>query len=132
MAYLGEKIEQLEEALLSWKKAHDEPLSDISRDATIHRFEFSFELFWKTVKIYLKEIEGVECASPKSCFREARNILDLDEEKIEICISMAEDRNLSVHTYSEKMAMDLYEKFPRYLETASKILEKIKEKSGKK
>jgi nucleotidyltransferase substrate binding protein (TIGR01987 family) len=131
MAYLVEKIEQLESALSSWKKALDEPLGDISRDAAIKRYEFSFELFWKTMKVYLKEIEGVECASPKSCFREARNILDLTEKEIETCISMAEDRNLSTHTYSEKMAMDLYEKFPAYLETADRILGKIKEKSGR-
>lgn len=126
---MSEKIEQLEKAFVSWKESLDAPRSDLSRDAAIQRYEFSFELFWKTVKIYLKEIEGVECVSPKSCFREVRNVLDLSEEEIETCISMAEDRNLSVHTYSEKMAMELFEKFPGYLETAEKILGKIKERA---
>ncbi|HAI73832.1 MAG TPA: nucleotidyltransferase [Candidatus Moranbacteria bacterium] len=128
MAYLEEKIEQLEQALIAWKKAQDAPQNDLNRDAAIQRYEFSFELFWKTVKIYLKEIEGIECASPKSCFREVRNILDLSEKEIEVCLGMAEDRNLSVHTYSEKMAIKLYEKFPKYLKTAEKILGEIKSK----
>ena len=128
MAYLGEKIEQLEQALVSWKKAIDAPLNDLSRDAAIQRYEFSFELFWKVVKIYLKEIESIECASPKSCFREVRNLLQLSEEEIEVCLSMTDDRNLSVHTYSEKMAMELYTKFPRYLLVAKKILMEIEKK----
>jgi len=131
MAYLEEKKEQLEKALASWKEALDAPLTDIARDAAIQRYEFSFELLWKVVKIFLKEIEAVECSSPKSCFREARNIIGISEKEIEICLAMAEDRNLSVHTYSEKMAMELYNKFPGYLETSLKVLEKIKEKSEK-
>jgi nucleotidyltransferase substrate binding protein (TIGR01987 family) len=128
MAYLGEKTEQLEQALISWKKAQDMPFSDISRDAAIQRYEFSFELLWKVVKVFLKEIESIECASPKACFREVRNILNLSEEEIEICLSMTDDRNLSVHTYSEKMANELYAKFPRYLEVARKVLREVKKK----
>ncbi|MFA5961235.1 MAG: HI0074 family nucleotidyltransferase substrate-binding subunit [Parcubacteria group bacterium] len=128
MAYLGEKIGQLEQALTAWKKALDAPFNDLNRDATIQRYEFSFELFWKVVKIYLKELESIECASPKACFREVRNILELSEEEIETCLSMTDDRNLSVHTYSEKMANDLYAKFPKYLEVARKVLREIKKK----
>jgi len=128
MAYLKEKIEQLEQALISWKKAQDAPYNDLNRDAAIQRYEFSFELFWKVVKIYLKEIESIECASPKSCFREVRNILELSEEEIETCLSMTDDRNLSVHTYSEKMANELYIKFPKYLKVARKIMKEIKKR----
>ncbi|MEI7426213.1 MAG: HI0074 family nucleotidyltransferase substrate-binding subunit [Candidatus Moraniibacteriota bacterium] len=128
MAYLKEKIEQLEQALISWKKAQDAPYNDLNRDAAIQRYEFSFELFWKVVKIYLKEIESIECASPKSCFREVRNILELSEDEIETCLSMTDDRNLSVHTYSEKMANELYIKFPKYLKVARKIMKEIKKR----
>lgn len=128
MAYLGEKVEQLEQALVAWKKAVDAPFDDLSRDAAIQRYEFSFELLWKVVKIYLKEIESIECASPKACFREVRNILDLREEEIETCLSMTDDRNLSVHTYSEKMANELYAKFPKYLKVARKVLREIKKR----
>jgi predicted transcriptional regulator len=37
-------LERLGEAL-------HEPKTDIVRDAAIQRFEFSFELFWKTLKV---------------------------------------------------------------------------------
>jgi nucleotidyltransferase substrate binding protein (TIGR01987 family) len=129
MDYLEEKSAQLEQALKKWKQVLDMPFSDVSRDASIQRYEFSFELLWKVVKKYLKEIEGFECNSPKSCFREIRMTLELSDSDIETCISMTEDRNLSVHTYSEEMANDLYVKLPEYARVAELILKKIKEKA---
>ncbi len=129
MDYLEEKHAQLEQALKKWKEVLDMPFSDVSRDASIQRYEFSFELLWKVVKKYLKEIEGFECNSPKSCFREIRMTLELSDADIETCISMTEDRNLSVHTYSEEMANDLYAKLPEYARVSKLIAMKIKEKA---
>lgn len=54
-------IKRLEEALAL-------PPTAIHKDATIQRFEFCFELGWKTMKLFLAE-HGVACASPKDCFR---------------------------------------------------------------
>ncbi|MFZ2226214.1 MAG: HI0074 family nucleotidyltransferase substrate-binding subunit [Candidatus Moraniibacteriota bacterium] len=130
MDYLKEKFSDLEQALIAWKKALDAPFSDLNRDATIQRYEFSLELLWKTVKMYLKEYEGIECNSPKACFREIRVILDLSEENIEQCMAMTDDRNLSVHTYSEKMANELYARLVQYWQIADLIAGKIKEKAN--
>jgi len=47
-----------------------QPFSIIVRDATIQRFEYTFEALWKFLKEYLKEREGIVSNSPKSCFRE--------------------------------------------------------------
>jgi len=130
MDYLEEKFTDLKQALLAWKKALEAEFSDLNRDASIQRYEFSFELLWKVAKIYLKEIEGVECNSPKSCFREIRATLELSESDIEICMLMVDDRNLSVHTYSEKMANELYSRLADYLKVSRLIAKKIKEKSN--
>ncbi|MEI7891421.1 MAG: HI0074 family nucleotidyltransferase substrate-binding subunit [bacterium] len=129
MDYLEEKHAQLEQALKKWKEVLDMPFSDVSRDASIQRYEFSFELLWKVMKKYLNEIEGFECNSPKSCFREIRMPLELSDADIETCISMTEDRNLSVHTYSEEMANNLYAKLPEYSRISKLIAKKIKEKA---
>ena len=125
MAYLKEKIEQLEQASIKWKKSLDVEFTDLNRDAAIQRFEFTFELLWKVIKVYLNEIEKIECHSPKSCFREIKNILKLNEEEIETCLQMANDRNLSAHTYSEEMANDLYKRLTKYWDLTQKICEKI-------
>lgn len=130
MDYLDEKYAQLLQAMQAWQRALEAPFSDISRDASIQRYEFSFELLWKVIKKYLKEIEGFERNSPKACFREIRMTLEISEEDIEICMGMIEDRNLSVHTYSEEMAMVLYNKLPEYLRVSNVIAEKIKVKAG--
>lgn len=125
MAYLNEKIEQLGQAIHQWKEALDAEFSDINRDTSIQRFEFTFELLWKTVKVFLKEKEGIDCDSPKSCFRAAKNIFKLPEQEIEICLDMTDERNLSVHTYSEKMANALYKKLRNYWKISSNIYSQI-------
>ncbi|MBU0981682.1 nucleotidyltransferase substrate binding protein [Patescibacteria group bacterium] len=125
MAYLNEKLKQLEEALKTWEEILTEPYSEIVRDATIQRFEYCFELLWKTVKLYLLEKESIECHSPKSCFREARLPLKIDPKVIEDCLQMSIDRNLSVHTYSKKMADDLYEKVKAHYKSAKTVFDKL-------
>lgn len=125
MAYLEEKIKLLKKALKSWEEVLNEPYSDIVRDAAIQRYEFSFELLWKTIKLHLSENEGITCNSPKSCFRELGRNIKLNEKEIETCLQMTNDRNLSVHTYSEKMAKILYKRTFKYLEISKKIFEQI-------
>lgn len=126
MAYLNEKLEQLGQAINKWKEALDVKFSELNRDAAIQRFEFTFELFWKTVKIYLKETEKIDCVSPRSCFREMRRIFGLKIDEVETCLKMADDRNFSVHTYSEKMANALYRKLKRYWKITNKIYNKMR------
>jgi nucleotidyltransferase substrate binding protein (TIGR01987 family) len=130
MDYLEEKFPVLKKALKALSESLEAPKSMMSRDAALKRFEFTFELFWKTIKAYLKEIEKIDCFSPASCMREMRRPFNVEDSVIEICLSMGEDRNLSVHTYSEEMANELYEKLPAYLETMKIIADKIKKKAG--
>ena len=82
MDYLNEKLNQMEQAIVKWKESLDAKFSDLNRDAAIQRFEFTFELFWKSVKIYLKEKEKIECVSPRSCFREIKKIFNLTNAEI--------------------------------------------------
>jgi nucleotidyltransferase substrate binding protein (TIGR01987 family) len=67
---LGSALDRFGEAL-----AHPAP-DDIVMDGTIQRFEFTFELFWKTLRRFLQQ-EGVDTASPKSTLRQAYRLADL-------------------------------------------------------
>ncbi len=125
MAYLKEKLDLFEKALKSWEKFLKEPYSEIVRDAAIQRYEFNYELLWKCVKIFLKENEGVDCGSPKSCFRALKGVIRLSEEEVLLCLRMVDDRNLSVHTYSESLAKALYQRTKKYFEIAKKIFGEI-------
>lgn len=82
--------------------------SEIIRDATIQRFEFSFEAVWKALKLYL-EHQGHECGGPRPTLRKAfaEGIIP-SEEEAEAWFQMLEDRNLTSHAYDEALATRIY------------------------
>ena len=106
-------IENLGKALVQFSKALAEPESAIVRDASIQRFEFTYELLWKTVKSFLEDFHGVRAVSPWQVFKEAFAIDIIDNE--DIFLEMLESRNALAHTYNEAQARDIYEKCPQYL-----------------
>ncbi|MGC8815042.1 MAG: HI0074 family nucleotidyltransferase substrate-binding subunit [bacterium] len=126
MEKLKKKIETSQKALKTFKNILKEPYSEITRDASIQRFEYYFEIIWKTVKLYLEYQEGIICNSPKSCFRELFSIGLIDENKTIKLLEMTDDRNLTSHTYDEKLAKELYNKLGEYYKLMEEILEKIK------
>ncbi len=107
---LSLKTKEFKKALGSLDEALSLKRTDIVRDSAIKRFEYSFELSWKTAKVFLKEKFGIEIASPKECFREMRkNKLILDEET-EKFLKMTDDRNEIIHTYIKNFSNELYDK----------------------
>jgi len=126
MAYLSQKIKQLEKALKRWQESLEAPYTELNRDAAIQRFEFVFELFWKMVKIYLNEWEKISCYSPKSCFRELGLALGYSEKDVQLFLKMSDDRNLTAYTYSQSTARQIYKRLPRYYGAIRVTLEKIK------
>jgi nucleotidyltransferase substrate binding protein (TIGR01987 family) len=80
--------------------------NDIVYDAAIQRFEFTYELAWKLMKAYLEFSGRVEVNSPRSAFKEAFAAgLIINGET---WIDMIQDRNLTVHTYDEKTAIEIF------------------------
>jgi nucleotidyltransferase substrate binding protein (TIGR01987 family) len=92
------------------------------RDASIQRFEYSFESLWKLLKAYLDQQEGIVCNSPKACFREALRVGLLSTSDVETCLVMTDDRNLTSHTYIEAVAEAIYSKLPAYRDVMERLL----------
>lgn len=86
---------QLEKGI---KKAKDENLTDLEKEGVIQRFEYTFELAWKTLSDKMIE-DGltIERISPKYVFKLAYQSKYIDD--IDTWINMANDRNLMSHTY---------------------------------
>lgn len=126
MEKLNFRIREFERALNSLKEVLKEPYSVIVRDSSIKRFEYTFDLMWKSLKDYLNFSEGILCNSPKKCFREAFNVGIIDEEQTTMLIEMTDDRNLTSHTYIEKIAENIYSKISTYVNLMELILRKIK------
>lgn len=99
-------IERLNEILKEEKNVKN-------RDASIKRFEFTVELAWKCIQKFLRDQEII-CRSPKECLKEAFKFgLIKDDPR---WLQMLEDRNLTVHTYDEETADEVYERLPLYLD----------------
>ncbi|MCK4818835.1 nucleotidyltransferase substrate binding protein [bacterium] len=99
-----------------------------NRDSAIKRFEFTVELAWKCVQKFLREQEIV-CRSPKECFKEAFKFgLVKDDSR---WLEMMEDRNLTVHTYNEATAEEVYDRLSNYLEILELLKEKLNQSKNK-
>ena len=109
---------RMETAALALDRLHEvtskERLSDLERDALIQRFEFCFEILWKCGKDYLIEAEGIEAASPKKVIRCLREVGILEDDESERALAMVDDRNMTVHTYDETLAMKIAERIREY------------------
>jgi nucleotidyltransferase substrate binding protein (TIGR01987 family) len=126
MEKLKRKLDDTEKALNSLEEILKEKFSPIVRDATIQRFEYTFEITWKLLKDFLHFREGIVCNSPKSCFREAFSIGLLNEEETLSSLEMTDDRNLTSHTYDEELADKLYQKINNHYELMKSLFERIK------
>lgn len=101
--------ERLKEAVSELKQEH---ASDVVRDGVIQRFEFTYELAWKTTKEYLQNIGIVDVNSPKMVLKEAYGQQLIINEKI--WLLMLNDRNLTSHIYKEDMAIDIADRIVNY------------------
>jgi nucleotidyltransferase substrate binding protein (TIGR01987 family) len=111
----AERITLAHKAMLAFREvmAIGKPTS-IERDAAIQRFEFTFEAIWKAAKEVLYEHEGIDAGSPKGVIRSCREVGVLKEEQTITALEMVDDRNLTVHTYNEKLAIEIYSRLKSY------------------
>ena len=75
---------------------------DLLRDGIIQRFEFTFEIAWKTLKAIFEDEGLIGLNSPKTVLREAFSAGIISNE--ELWLSMLKDRNSTTYIYSEEMA----------------------------
>lgn len=112
-------------SLMTLEEILREPFSIIVRDATIQRFEYTFEALWKFLKEYLKEREGIISNSPKACFKEIFSSGFLTEEDTVGCLEMTDRRNDTSHTYKEEVAQIIYSKIRGYHALMKNLLEQF-------
>lgn len=111
--------ERLQEAL-------EEKESEIVIDGALHRFEFTFELAWKSLKDYLEYMGLTEkTGSPREIIQQAfkQGIIEDGETWINMMLS----RNMLSHLYDEKASRDIFIKIKdEYIKLFSKLNEKYR------
>lgn len=110
-------LKRLDEGI---KKAKDQ----LDNDGVIQRFEFTFELTWKTLKLYLLN-EGIITNSPKEALKEAFRLGIITDE--ECFLDMLTDRNQTAHIYSEDVSKAIVIRIKKdYLSALKKLFEELK------
>ena len=82
---------------------------DLRRTAVIHAFEYTFEAGWKLLRSKLVEAGEVP-AGPRDSIAKAASIGIIDPAEEEDWLDMLADRNNSVHTYNEELAVEMEER----------------------
>ncbi|MGI6227632.1 MAG: nucleotidyltransferase substrate binding protein [Peptococcales bacterium] len=103
---------------------------DLLRDGLIQRFEFTFELAWKTLKSIFED-EGLSgLNSPKTVLREAFAAQIITDD--ELWLNMLNDRNLTAHIYSEELAIKICSNIKnKYVKELLMLVEKIEKRISK-
>ncbi len=122
---LEERRKDFENAFKRLEEALKENETEIAIDGTLHRFEFTFELAWKTMKDYL-EYQGVieNTGSPREIIKVAfkQGLIAEGEDWIQMMLS----RNSLSHLYDEKTSRQIYDLIKnKYVYLLKDILEKV-------
>lgn len=129
MERVKERLEIAQKALKTMEEiVGDKQPTAIQRDAAIQRFEYSFEAIWKTAKIYLRTFEGIESGSPKGTVRACFQVGIFDSDTSKSVLKMIDDRNLTVHTYNESLALAIYSRLESYAKLMKEWLANISER----
>lgn len=115
---------KLERALIQLQKALDSKIDDeLLIDASIQRFEFTIELFWKFLQKVLIANQ-VEAPFPKIVMQKsfAGGLIDNEE----VWLKMLADRNLTALTYDQVLAKEMFERISGYSQIMQKSLLQIK------
>ena len=109
MKRIKKKKADYHKAVLRLEEALQEKETEIVIDGVLHRFEFTFELAWKTMKDYLEYTGVVEkTGSPRETLQNAyqyKLIINGDE-----WINMMLSRNSLSHLYDEEKSREIYVK----------------------
>jgi nucleotidyltransferase substrate binding protein (TIGR01987 family) len=122
----AERKAELQNAVKRLREAIAQPENDLVRDAVIQRFEFTFELVWKSLKLYL-ERQGLDCGGPRSTLKKAfTEGLITSPEQADVWLQLLEDRNLASHAYDEVLAIRIYQHIVKdYAPVLGAMAEKI-------
>jgi nucleotidyltransferase substrate binding protein (TIGR01987 family) len=124
MSKIEIKFEKFKKALLSLEAIYLKPMQEdrSNVDATIQRFEFTFELAWKFLKDYFLA-RDIELNYPKEVIQQAFQVNLIEHENV--WIQMLQDRNMTSHTDNAKLADEIYARIKSYVPELRHLLNNI-------
>ena len=120
------------ESYASFKKAYQKLKEFVDTDngsekdqaAIIHAYEYTFELWWKTLQRYLQDFETVSEFGPGATIRNAFQYGLIEEGQD--YMDLLKDRKLIAHVYKENIALEIYQRIVgKHIHTLQKFIEKF-------
>ena len=122
MTYI-DRLSELKTAFARLKEAIPEVKNQLDKDGVIQRFEFVFELVWKTMKDYAEDMGRLDTASPKDAFRVAAD-LGLIQDPL-IWFDFLKSRNEAAHLYDEVKAEGVFQQIPDFIISVENLIVKL-------
>lgn len=97
---LAEALDRLEEVVNLPPDPHGTVM-----DSTVKRFEFTYEIFWKTMKRLLEFVD-IQAKNPRDVMKYTFQQEWIDNEAL--WLQMRDDRNTSSHEYNAHKIKDIY------------------------
>ena len=120
-----ERKQNLTNATKRLKEALEQEETDIVIDGVLHRYEFTFELAWKTLKDYLEYLGiPMNTGSPREVIKEsfAHNLISDGETWIKMMLA----RNSLSHLYDEETSRQIYVAIKNeYIHELEKLVESL-------
>ena len=125
MKRFEERKQDLINATNRLKGALNEEESDLIIDGVLHRYEFTFELAWKTLKDYLEYLGvTINTGSPREVIKEsfAHDLIPDGETWIKMMLA----RNSLSHLYDEETSRQVYNEIKeKYIYQIEKLIERL-------
>lgn len=125
--HIKSKIEDLFAAVSRFEEAMvaTSENADLLRDARIQRFEFCYDLAWKTVKAILNVLGVQDVNNPATSFKKAmlNGYLPLSDETV--WVQMIKDRNTTAHVYDLSLVVQVAERLPNYVVLMRGLVERL-------
>jgi nucleotidyltransferase substrate binding protein (TIGR01987 family) len=124
-----DRLSELKMAFARLKEAIPEVKNQLDKDGVIQRFEFVFELAWKTIKDYSEDKGRQDAVSPKDSFRVAAD-LGLIKDPL-VWFDFLKSRNEASHFYDEQKADEVFSKIPDFIVSVEDLILKLEQDTSK-
>jgi nucleotidyltransferase substrate binding protein (TIGR01987 family) len=111
---LSSAVSDFENALTIDESSLEATIIDTVHNGQAQKFEFSIELFWKSVKVFLFEQHGLDIASPKGVVKKYFELGYVEYDGCERLLRALDIRNSLSHVYKKEAFIALYEEICSY------------------
>ena len=130
MAYsekLKKKVKYLQKTFNKLKECKEFKFEHvINVELSAKRFEYTYEILWRTIKLYLLEEKGLECYSPMDCFKLAFQVKLIPENLELTFVQMVRSRNDIVHIYNDEVADEIYNNIgDKYIDAIGSVIDRL-------